>query len=79
MMLSSLKLAVTKVVRRHHFQWWAEDSGILNGGRAQALQNMLDAALLQEFIDQLNVWVDEGTLQAEDMDPLIEAAEALLQ
>ena len=56
-----------------------EDSGILNGGRAQALQNMLDAALLQEFIDQLNVWVDEGTLQAEDMDPLIEAAEALLQ
>ncbi len=56
-----------------------EDSEILNDGRAQALQNMLDAALLQEFIDQLNVWVDEGTLQAEDMDPLIEAAGALLQ
>ncbi len=54
-----------------------KESEILNDGRAQALQNMLDAALLQEFIDQLNVWVDEGTLQAEDMDPLIEAAEGL--
>ena len=55
-----------------------EDSGILSNGRAQALQNMLDAALLQEFIDKLNGWVDEGTLQGEDLQPLIDAAETLL-
>ena len=54
-----------------------EDSGILNSGRAQALQNMLDGAQLQEFIDQLNFWVEEGTLQGEDVQPLIDAAEAL--
>ena len=55
-----------------------EDSGILNNGRAEALGNMLDAALLQEFIDKLNGWVDEGTLQGEDLQPLIDAAETLL-
>ncbi len=55
-----------------------ENSGILSNGRAQALQNMLDADSLQEFIDQLNVWVDEGTQQSEDMQPLIDAAETLL-
>jgi len=55
-----------------------EDSGILSNGRSQALQNMLDANQLQEFIDQLNVWVDEGTQQGEEMQPLIDAAETLL-
>ena len=55
-----------------------EDSGILSNGRAQALQNMLDDALLQEFIDKLSGWVDEGTQQGEEMQPLIDSAEALL-
>ena len=54
-----------------------EDSGILSNGRSQALQNMLDSNRLQDFIDQLNFWVDEGTQQGEDMQPLIDAAESL--
>ena len=40
---------------------------------------MLDDGLLQDFIDQLNFWVAEGTQQGEDMQPPIDAAEALLQ
>ena len=66
--------------------------GILSNGRATALQNMVDEALaeiadadpgdaaeaLTDFIDQLNVWVGEGTQQAQDMQPLNDTVEALL-
>ena len=40
---------------------------------------MLDDALLQEFIDKLNGWVDEGTQQGEEMQPLIDSAETLVE
>ena len=56
-----------------------EELEILSNGRSQALENLLDAGLLQEFVDKVHGWVDEGALQDEDMQPLIDAAEALLQ
>ncbi len=62
--------------------------GTLNNDQAAELQDMLTEALdemaegdlaeateaLSEFIEEIDEWVDEGIQQAEDMQPLIDAA-----
>ena len=66
--------------------------GTLNNDQAAELQDMLTEALdemaegdlaeateaLSEFIEEIDEWVAEGTQQGEDMQPLIDVAEALL-